>query len=528
VKQPPLYITTPIYYVNDIPHIGHAYTTVIADVFARYHRLFGGETFFLTGTDEHGQKVAEAAKKRGIEPQEHVDSMVQNFERTWVELGVKPDVFMRTTFGFHKKVVQDCLQELFDKGEIYRKDYEGWYSVSEEIFYTDKDLVDGKSPIGKPVQLVKETNYFFVMSKYQDRLVKYIEDHPDFIFPSSRKNEVLGFLKSPLHDLCISRPKSRLSWGIELPFDTEFVTYVWFDALLNYVSALGYKQNDAASGRTNERFNSLWPHTTHLIGKDILVTHSVYWPTMLMALGLPLPKQIVAHGWWLAEAGEKMSKSDGNVVSPLDVKDIIGVDPLRYYLVRSMKLGNDASFGLEDVIVRINAELANTFGNLISRVFALVVKYFDSRVPAYSRDVEVEKDPMRLELVELAKNLSSKVKARIAKNQVDMAMEDILAVLMKANSYLTVKEPWKTAKVDLSRAGDCLALMLQIICVASVLLEPVMPKKMGELLSFLGLKDRLIGEFASDESQWELLKENDALVQPPVMFPKVEYELGSK
>ncbi|RYZ95307.1 MAG: methionine--tRNA ligase, partial [Proteobacteria bacterium] len=334
------YITTPIYYVNDVPHIGHAYTTVVADVLARYHRLFGHDVKFLTGVDEHGQKVQTATVKNGVEPQAYVDSMAENFKAIWKELSIQYDVFFRTTDDFHKKGVQACLQQLFDAGEIYAEDYEGHYSVSEEIFYTEKDLVNGKTPFGNEVTVLKEKNYFFRMSKYQAALIKHIEETPGFIKPEFRKNEVLGFLRKPLHDLCISRPKARLSWGIELPFDKEYVTYVWFDALLNYATGVGYQQPARA-----EEFQKWWQETrpVHLLGKDILTTHAVYWPTMLMALGIPLPKTIFAHGWWLID-GEKMSKSKGTVVKPLDMKDAVGVDPLRYFLTRDIALGNDASF----------------------------------------------------------------------------------------------------------------------------------------------------------------------------------------
>ena len=302
------YITTPLYYVNDTPHIGHAYTTVVCDVLNRYHKLFGEETFFLTGTDEHGQKVENAAAQRGKSAQDHVDEYVQQFQDIWKELQIEEDFFIRTTMEFHKAAVQKCLQDLWDRGEIYEKDYEGLYCESEEMFYTDKELVDGKTPLGNDVQLVKEKNYFFKMSRYQDQLIRHIEDNPSFIQPDVRRNEILGFLKKPLGDLSISRPKSRLKWGIEIPFDTDHVTYVWFDALLNYATAVGLHQEEK-----KEQFERLWPNAIHVIGKDILMTHSVYWTTMLMALQLPLPKQIFAHGWWLTDENEKMSKSKNNV-----------------------------------------------------------------------------------------------------------------------------------------------------------------------------------------------------------------------
>ena len=368
------FITTPIYYVNDNPHIGHAYTTILCDVLARYHRIFGHKVFFLTGTDEHGQKIAKSASKKNLPPKQHADNMVINFQNIWKELEIKEDFFIRTTMDFHKESVQKALTELWDKKEIYQKSYEGWYSESEEVFYPEKDLIDGKTPMGHSVELIKEENYFFKMSKYQDKLIDHIRSNPKFIMPEYRKNEILSFLKKPLGDLSISRPKSRLTWGIEVPFDTSHVTYVWFDALLNYATAVGYKNN-----RSNE-FEKIWPEVMHVIGKDILMTHAVYWPTMLMALELPLPKTIFAHGWWLTDDDEKMSKSKGKVVSPLDLKNTIGVNGLRYFLLRGMNLGQDAKFSYDLAVNKVNTELANNLGNLLSRVTKLIHKHFKGQI----------------------------------------------------------------------------------------------------------------------------------------------------
>ncbi|MFW6152296.1 MAG: methionine--tRNA ligase, partial [Verrucomicrobiota bacterium] len=324
VNRDKFYVTTPIYYVNDKPHIGHAYTTILADVLARYHRLFGVSTFFLTGTDEHGQKVQAAAFKAGLTPQQQADRTVTRFQDLWQKLEISNDDFIRTTEERHKRVVQQILQELYNKGEIYRADYNGWYCVTCERFYTEKDLNEGVCPepgCGKTVEPIKEANYFFRMSAYQDWLIDYINKHPEFIQPDFRRNETLGFLKKGLNDLCISRPKSRMDWGIELPFDDQFVTYVWFDALVNYISAAGYCSDDA-------EFRKWWPADYHLIGKDILTTHTVYWPTMLKAMGLEMPRTVFAHGWWLS-GRDKMSKSRGNVVNPIDFIDRYGVDPFR-------------------------------------------------------------------------------------------------------------------------------------------------------------------------------------------------------
>ncbi len=327
------YITTPIYYVNDKPHIGHAYTTILADVLSRYHRLLGVPTHFLTGTDEHGQKVQAAAAKNGVTPIEHCDKYVTHFQNLWKRLQITNDDFIRTTQERHIRVVQATLQDLWDRGFIYKTKYKGWYCVGDERFYTEKDLKNGRCPdCGRAVEEIEEDSYNFRMSDYQQRLIDYIESHPKFIQPDHFRNETLGFLrKGPLGDLCISRPKKRLSWGIELPFDRDFVCYVWFDALVNYISAVGYRSDEA-------EFQKWWPVNYHLIGKDILFTHSVYWPTMLMAMDVPLPQTIFAHGWWLTN-NTKMSKSLHNVVNPMDMADRYGVDAFRYYLIAAMSLG---------------------------------------------------------------------------------------------------------------------------------------------------------------------------------------------
>lgn len=506
------YITTPIYYVNDTPHIGHAYTTVVADVLARYHRLFGHEVKFLTGVDEHGQKVHTATVKKGIEPQPYVDSMAENFKAIWKELNIDYDIFFRTTDAFHVKAVQDCLQELFDKGEIYAQEYEGLYSVSEEIFYTEKDLVDGKTPFGNEVVPLKEKNYFFRMAKYQERLVKHIQENPDFIQPDFRKNEVLGFLRQPLHDLCISRPKARLSWGIELPFDKDFVCYVWFDALLNYATGVGYKQADR-----NGEFTDWWQNTRpiHLLGKDILTTHAVYWPTMLMALGIALPKSIFAHGWWLID-GEKMSKSKGTVVKPLDMKDVVGLDPLRYFLTRDIALGNDASFSPEIVVSRVNSELANNLGNLLSRATNLVDKNFAGQLPEWK-----PKSPETAALIQKLGSLAESVKAAVEAMEPQTAVQRIVDILNDTNKYIGDRAPWKQVKDDLPAAAETLGACLEVLRVTGILLSPVMPEKCASILSTIGWVKK--PDFADAKSPVAMAVGTPVKKAEP-LFPRVEWK----
>ena len=364
------YITTPLYYVNDEPHIGHAYTTILADVISRIKKIQKYDVFFLTGTDEHGQKVQEAAEKRNVSPKNHVDEYVERFKKTWDKLDIDYSYFIRTTETNHQDKVKKILCDLYEKGEIYFDEYEGLYSVSEERFITQKEMEEGNF---REIKKIKEKNYFFKMSKYKSKLINHIKTNEEFILPKSRRNEILGFLNNDLNDLCISRPKSRLSWGIELPFDKDYVTYVWFDALINYISAIGYSDNE-------EKFNYYWPANYHLMAKDILTTHCVYWPTMLMSCNISLPKTIFAHGWWLID-DTKMSKSLGNVVKPLDLADKYGSDALRYYLMRNMVLGQDASFTIDSFNERYNSDLANDYGNLVNRIFILISKNFNDKIP---------------------------------------------------------------------------------------------------------------------------------------------------
>ena len=503
MSDPHFYITTPIYYVNDRPHIGHAYTTILADVLARYHRLLDVPTWFLTGTDEHGQKVQEAAAKHGMTPQEQCDTTVVRFQELWKKLEITHDDFIRTTEERHTSMVKKALQELYDRGEIYGADYEGWYCVPCERFFTEKDLAEGGvcPDCKRAVQKLVERNYFFKMSQYQAWLVDHIEKHPEFIQPAHRRQETLGFLRQPLNDLCISRPKSRLAWGIELPFDANYVTYVWFDALMNYVTAVGYGADSAA-------FAKWWPASYHLIGKDILTTHAVYWSTMLFALGLELPRTIFAHGWWLM--GEtKMSKSLGNIVDPLELIDQYGVDPVRYFLMKEMVPGQDSSFTLELFIKRYNSDLANDFGNLLNRVSGLIGKYFAGNVPQEGTPGEAEQD-----IRQYVQVLPENVNAHINDFKVDKAIEHIMNLVRKVNSYLEKQAPWKVAKTDLDRAGTILYTATEALRVSSVALSPVMPEKTRMVLDILGT--------AGTGLNWGELKPEITLKSHPALFPRIE------
>ena len=474
------YITTPIYYVNDRPHIGHAYTTILADVLARYNRLWGVPTHFLTGTDEHGQKVQRAAEKAGITPQEQADRTVVNFQELWKKLGITHDDFIRTTEERHKKVVQAMLQDLFDRGEIYRAEYDGLYDVTSETFVTEKDLPEGKKPEDLPnIIRIKEANYFFRMSKYQQWLIDHINANPGFIQPDFRRNETLGFLRKPLQDLCISRPKSRLAWGIELPFDKDYVCYVWFDALVNYISAVGYRSDDA-------RFAQWWPCRYHLIGKDILTTHTVYWPTMLQACGVPQPKTIFAHGWWLM-GGDKMSKSAGNVVNPMEMADKYGVDAFRYFLMAEMILGQDANFSEDAFARRYNADLANDLGNLLSRLLDMVKRFCDGRMPAPPANaLEGEDEKVLWTAVQSA---AEGMARGLDEMRIDQGLSGVIEAVKAVNRYFEVRKPWALGKAeDKAPLHTTLYLAAESLRVLSMLLQPVMPAKMEELRTAIGLR----------------------------------------
>ncbi|MFQ6615857.1 MAG: methionine--tRNA ligase [Fidelibacterota bacterium] len=505
------YVTTPIYYVNDEPHLGHAYTTILADVLARYHREAGEEVFFLTGTDEHGQKVFQAAKKHGISPKQHCDEMVVRFKELWDRLHIQYDYFIRTTDPDHKDVVQTILQRIHDKGDIYFDEYSGRYCVGCERFYTEKELVDGTCPQHRrKLEVITEKNYFFKMSSYQERLVSTIQEDPGFIQPEFRRNEVLGFLKQPLGDLCISRPRSRLPWGIELPFDPDYVTYVWFDALLNYVTAVGATRRD-------DLFKKWWPAEVHLIGKDILTTHAVYWPTFLFAADLPLPQSIFAHGWWLSE-DFKMSKSLGNVVRPLDLIEECGVDPVRYFLMRGMVLGQDSSFSLERFARRYNSDLANDLGNLVGRVVTLIRRHFDGKIPAVGPTGDEEG-----ELKAFGGRIPRIVMEKIETMRISEAVEETLQFVRAINRYMERREPWKLVTSQKGQAGTVLYFASESLRIALELLHPIMPVKCEQILAMIGAvapSDTHRGNLA--DMSWGKLSSGNELGEFELPFPRIE------
>ena len=504
-------ITTPIYYVNDVPHIGHAYTTIACDVIARYKRLDGYEVFFLTGTDEHGQKVQDAAEKNNRSAQSHVDDLHTRFKELWTRFNISNNDFIRTTEDRHKSVVKEILQSLFDKGEIYKDSYEGWYCLPDERFWTEKDLKDGNCPeCGRKVDKIKEHNYFFKMGQYGEWLEDHIQKNESFIQPASRRNEVLGFLKKPLGDLCISRPKERLAWGIPLPFDEDYVTYVWFDALINYISIYG--NMDVI------RKNPYWPAEHHIIGKDILTTHSVYWSTMLKALGLELPKNIFAHGWWTVN-GQKMSKSLFNVVEPNKLVDQFGVDVIRYFLLREVPFGLDGDFSHKALIGRINSDLANNLGNLLNRSLNMLDKYFEGTVPA--PDTTGEED-------QTLTAKASEVVAEVHKLYDELAYSKILAKIWEfldtTNQYINTTAPWNLQKTDegKKRLATVMYNSHEALRVISILIYPFMPSTAEKIAEQLGIKTSVEEQGLDSLAKWGWVKASTKSAPGAQIFPRID------
>ena len=506
------FVTTPIYYVNDIPHIGHAYTTIIADTMARYYRLKGYETFFLTGTDEHGQKIEEAAKMRNRTPQDYADEISGKFKELWDEFDISYDKFIRTTDKDHKIGVQKAFKTMFDSGDIYKGQYEGHYCVSCETFFTDTQLIDENlcPDCGKETRIVKEDSYFFKLSNYQEKLLKWYEEDETCVLPKGKKNEVISFVKQGLRDLSITR--TSFDWGVKLPAemnDPKHVMYVWLDALLNYITALGYGTNDK-----NMKF---WPSTVQLVGKDILRFHAIYWPAFLMSLGLPMPKHVAAHGWWTRN-GEKMSKSKGNVVNPKEVADAYGLENFRYFLLREVPFGQDGDFSQKALIDRINSDLSNELGNLLNRIIGMSGKYSDFNIT--SKNVEKfhkkELDAVAEHLKIAEKNLNDL--------QTNRFLEELWKALTIANQTITLYEPWAKMKEGNSDfALATVAVVANILAKVSILLHPVMPKTTNKIAKALGFK-------ISHENYTFLLENgnllNDFVIEKvPPLFPKIEAEL---
>ena len=511
------FITTPIYYVNDVPHIGHAYTTIAADVVARFKKLEEYEVFFLTGTDEHGQKVHQAAKDLGVSAQQHVDTLNCRFKELWVRFNICNDDFIRTTEERHKVIVRDILQQLFDKEEIYKASYEGWYCTPDERFWTEKDLVNGNCPeCGRKVEKITESNYFFKMGQYQDWLIEHINSHEKFIQPASRKNEVLGFLSKPLEDLCISRPKDRMPWGIPLPFDDNYVTYVWFDALINYISTFGTLDKIRACG--------FWPTDHHLVGKDILTTHSVYWSTMLKSMGLPLPKNIFAHGWWTVN-GQKMSKSLHNVVEPNLLIDQFGVDTIRYFLLREVPFGLDGDFSHKALIGRRNSDLANNLGNLLNRTTNMIQKYFEGAIPEPA--ISGEED-------EALTNKAAQTVSNVRTLYDDLAYNKILTEIWElvdaSNQYIVKTAPWNLAKTEegKKRLKTVMYNSAESLRTIAILIYPFMPQSAASMAQQLGVEIPIEEQGMESVANWGGLKPESQIQPGSQLFPRIEDKEAEK
>lgn len=504
------YITTPIYYPSDNLHIGHAYCSVMADTMARYKRIQGYDVMFLTGTDEHGQKIEEKAKAAGITPKQYVDHVVSGIKDLWKLMDISYDKFIRTTDDYHEKAVQKIFKQLYDQGDIYKGSYEGWYCTPCESFWTETQLVDGKCPdCGREVRRTSEEAYFFRLSKYQDQLIKLFEEHPEFLEPASRRNEMLNnFIKPGLEDLCVSR--TSFTWGVPVTFDPKHIVYVWVDALSNYITALGYGSEDESL------YQKYWPADIHLVGKEIVRFHTIIWPAMLMALNLPLPKKVLGHGWLILEGG-KMSKSKGNVVDPVVLCERYGVDAIRYFLLRDIPFGSDGTFSNEALITRINSDLANDLGNLVSRTVAMVNKYFGGTIPTERTAGEFDDD-----LIALATATKAKVEAYADEMQFSQALTELWALISRTNKYIDETAPWVLAKDEANRTR--LAAVMYNLCEAiriiSILVSPFLPHTAPKIQAQLGAPaDVLSWEQAGE---WGLLPDGFSVQKGEIIFPRID------